>query len=750
MAPVNTRVLKMLLDYEIRNRQAIEGNAAVAQSIKRVANEATNARTIISEYDRTLGAMGAGTSARLSILEQKFRDTAQTSRDLARAEAEVTEELRKQQGYLAQRLNNAQRFQETGFTAGLRNAAFNPPAGGSGGGRSVTGVLSGVREGLIALPNVGYQNPAVVALRGLIPLAEKTGASFGQLGTALGIAGVAVAGVAVAMKAFNDQMDASKKRLEAALSAQRAYYDALANLTSEQAGARVGELRRVRAFLEQEAAEAVGALDSAFAQLQSQFGDFDARLQISSEAFAPLRNAADNATKALQENIDTETRLTQGLREGAFAANSLREAEAELAKQREEYAQYFAGITKIETDRQLRQNTLILDIDRMTAAQREEKLRQDQRELDLINLRLQRGGLTIEAEAQLRERQGELTESILFTSEVTDTYADQLEREAALKQALSDQTDAYFNALEIEGKAREELYAARQKEEEDRAAHAAKILEIQQELADKEAELWRKAGEDIAEAEAKAQQSRIKQELQYYKQVQEIQRRANTTIALAVYARDALAAFLAAQQRDEDLRKAKEANEERLKEIDAALEEQKAVIAKRLEEQLRVARKAADDAIRQEADRRRKEAEINNRAIQAALVAYQNAAYATQQIALYGSNGQRIIHTQLWNDLATYAYTGAKNLVGNFIAGLQGSGGSSKFPPLVNPGSGTGGIGGVPGFGAFNTLPSSRSSGAAGSPVAVNINLDGETIRVTSRQQAVDVVGRLLDRQGIA
>ena len=126
------------------------------------------------------------------------------------------------------------------------------------------------------------------------------------------------------------------------------------------------------------------------------------------------------ANKAIDTNTFLIAALTEVINNGSTAANDLKEAEQQLAQQREEYASFYAGIVKIQTDADLRQLNLRIAIDKMTEAQREEKIAQDQRELDLINLRLQQNtrynDLTIEAEAELREQQFLLVEAIAFTT----------------------------------------------------------------------------------------------------------------------------------------------------------------------------------------------------------------------------------------------------------------------------------------------------------------------------------------------
>lgn len=368
------------------------------------------------------------------------------------ANERLTEQLKKQSDYLKDQEQSTQRQ-----SRGIRDIGMQripEPSlsdfGVQGGGRSVPGTLNTVRDTLIAAPGIGYQNPAVVALRGISTLADKTGASFGQLGTALGIAGVAVVGVALAMDGYNRGLQEQKKALEAALAAQQRYYQLIGQLTQEQADEQIAELQRQRPALEQRVAENRAAVEQFFAELSTSvqevngikitLGDPIARAVFAVDERAKgLQQALDDSQQELSESINLETRLTQGRASGAFAANDMRAAEEELAKQRTEYAQYFSGLIKNDTDEQLRQVALRQEIDKMTTEQREQARQQAERDLLLVNARLSQGellgNLTIEAGAQLSNQQGLLLERISFLSEITETFADIQDRATKAREA---------------------------------------------------------------------------------------------------------------------------------------------------------------------------------------------------------------------------------------------------------------------------------------------------------------------------
>lgn len=859
----NQRISKLLLQYVVAGQdQALSANTSITLSLKEAEAAAKQAGTSLERLQELANARIAAeplqgeSLQKLKALEQAQEAAAASSKERARAEAEVTEELRKQQGYLTQRLNNPQdfiqrlttrqRFQETGFTAGLRNAAFNPPAGGSGGGRSVTGVLSGVREGLIALPNVGYQNPAVVALRGLIPLAEKTGASFGQLGAALGIAGVAVAAVAIALAKFNEGLEGSKRLLEGALAAQRNYYDALAEMTSAEAGERINELQRVRPLLEQEAAEARGALDSAFAQLQQQFGDFDARLQINSEAFAGLRDAATKAEAALTENVHTEARLTQGRKAGVFAANDAIAAENKLATLRREQFQFAQQLESSRAGNQVNNAQLRLQADRMTAEERAARRREIESDLRILNEEQRRPGVLPEASEQLTKQITALQQEYLYLTEIQDTYADQLKREADARDAANSALRTQLDALKESAAKHQELSAAIRTAsvedvsnrlhsiQEEQAAirsvlpelerlaatseegaaqlaearsrlgvlsgdffqfvtrvlpaalarasqeYTADVARIQDEskakidginadLADKEAEAKAKRDEDYLAAEEKRNEGLADLAEDLAERREKIERKSAIAISNAVFARDALTAYLTMQQKQEDLQDLKNDGERRRKELDAQFAKERKQADDHYRKSLEQARAAAAKAIQLEQSRLRKELE-------------ERAAAYNQQIAQL--NNFNIRGVQIIGEFVDKGLARLRDLLSGITGGSNGGGGSGgtgngdgSYMP-VNPYIGqvwtdstgkswvwTGRVwqpatvekqtstlnAATRSFSSATPAPERVfSSATQGASATIQINLDGETIRVTSRQQAVDVVGRLLDRQGIA
>jgi hypothetical protein len=204
---------------------------------------------------------------------------------------------------------------------------------------------------------------------------------------------------------------------------------------------------------------------------------------------------------------------------------------------------------------------------------------------------------------------------------------------------------------------REETEALSQSLRDDvakiRTDRDAKIADIRADLAAKELEAERTRAEALTEARDKAQAEREDQEAQHQDNLRRIITRANSTIANAVANRDALAAFMAQQQRDEELEEEQKANAKRVKEIQKREGEQLKVIEKRYSDQLRTAQQAAQRAITLEVQKAQAEIALRGQAYNAELQQLQSALFAQ-----YG------LQNQFW--AATY------NLAARTVASISG------------------------------------------------------------------------------
>lgn len=207
---------------------------------------------------------------------------------------------------------------------------------GKGGGQGSLGSIGSQIRGLPSIQIAGGITTDAVGniLRVSDKVFNKMGGDITKLGAAAGVTGLAVVAIALAMEQFNRIIDEAKAKLAGAISAQNAYYEALASKTTEQVTQELATLNRRRATLEAQAAEAQAALDSAWKQAVAQFGDAGARAVFASGAFGDLQEQVDSTKKALEDNVQTSTRYRQGLEQNVFAANDAAAAEERLAKAR--------------------------------------------------------------------------------------------------------------------------------------------------------------------------------------------------------------------------------------------------------------------------------------------------------------------------------------------------------------------------------------------------------------------------------
>lgn len=209
------------------------------------------------------------------------------------------------------------------------------------------GKLRGLREAAIGLPGVGFQSPLVLGLRAAETAADATGASLTELGVAGGLTAVAIAGVALAFNQFTQDITKGKEALTAGISAQDAYFKAVGGSSTKEVTQQVSDLTNRQRALRQQIDETQVARDKAFAlEQQLPGGDILARA-LEAAGLAPgkqLQDQLDALNKEFDTNAQTVDRLSEGLKNHAFAANdtkdildALAESQKEANKQLAEY-----------------------------------------------------------------------------------------------------------------------------------------------------------------------------------------------------------------------------------------------------------------------------------------------------------------------------------------------------------------------------------------------------------------------------
>ena len=444
---------------------------------------------------RGVGAAATSSALRFDSIEQAQAALGLSASQLGATEANVTAELQRQLP-LAERLAEAAKARasaETGSVAGLRADAFGG-GGGQAGNPGLQRNLFNARQAAIALPGVGYQSPLTVGIRGAELLVAKTGASLVELGAAAGIAGVAVVAVALAFQEFTKGIEASKKVLTGALTAQDNYYKALGELTSEQVASRLDELKDQRDLIRQQRDETQAARDRAFSLTQGLTGDAAARA-LEAAGLAPgaqLQTQLDELNKQYEASAQTLVRLQQGLESGAFAANDARAAYEALSEAQVESA------------------NLILRANSLTAEEREKRIRELQAEQQVLQELIDAEGTTYAARQELMAQWNGLSQQVVALTRVTNSYADVLAREEAAKQALTDRNDNYLDLLDQEADAREKALGIQTKIIDLQVDASDKLQDLAIDRADRLQEIEATSGERLAEIAENAADQRYK------------------------------------------------------------------------------------------------------------------------------------------------------------------------------------------------------------------------------------------------
>lgn len=558
--------------------------------------------------------------------------------------------------------------------------------------RSLGQNITRLGRGIFNAPAVGPSTPIARFLIGSGAVVDKLGIDLKTLAAGAGVTAIAVAAVALALDGFNKGLAENKKQLEGALAAQGNYYQALATLTSDQVDAQIRQLQQARPALEQQVQETRQALDSAFAQAQqTPLGDVGARVLFNQLPTGALQEAFDEAQRALNENIQTETRLTQGRESGAFAANDAAAAEQRLSQARLKAlseqldADEARALLDLELSRQIREGVQSETPEEAQAARdaieaRLQRARDEQFAYDVLQQQVQRriddiqtaislieANPNIEGAARALE---EANGALAIAQEQYDGYQDKLDninrtieilqpgfglvnnrlQELNKQLAISAQTDNYFEALEREVEIRNEIAEATNQIAEFEAEAAAKLAQIAQDRNERLADLEEDKADRI---ETIAQNSADR--------IQKIQRDLGRSSVEAVAERDALAFHKAQQTAADALEDQQKADQRQLQQLDKTLDKQERTINRSYERQERNIQSSLA-----------KQVQTQQVALQRLNVDLQNAQFAQQAIALDGSNRQRIIHTQMWQDVYSIAANWAVN-ISNVVGGILSS-----------------------------------------------------------------------------
>lgn len=479
-------------------------------------------------------------------------------------------------------------------------------------GRSASGALQSAAYAGIALPGVGFQNPIVMGLRVASAAAEATGASFLQVGAAGALLVPAMIGLGMAFAEFTKGIQAAKVALGGALAAQQNYYNAVAEMTTQQVREEIAKRQIVLDLQKQQAAELQSALERAFAQSQAAFGDAGARILDAGKqsAGSQLQEQFDALNKSMTENEGTIARYTQGIDANAFAANDAADALDKLEEAQKKFADAVRSSLNEEADIRVHAAELRRS---GTEEQVRDELQANRDRISIIDNFLipayQREGLETEA---LSEEAANLTKANRLLLESVLPIVMAREREAAaakqFEDAFSEAWDNLGEAQRRAGEAAEKVREAMEDLTEAENEHKDKLAEIAAEGEEKRRKIIEEADKQAEDALEKHNQRVAEIELQYSRDAE-----------AAIGNRDALALYRAQQKRSDDLTKE-----------DANYTEQQKKLKAHLEEQLAQQDEAQRKAIQSENESWNK----RQRQLQKALSDAQAEEWKAQQLAL--------------------------------------------------------------------------------------------------------------------
>lgn len=634
---------------------------------------------------------------------------------------------------------------------------------------------AGERAGAIlgALPG-GAELANFAGLSADINAAAKSALDAGTNMKVLAGAGVlavlAMAGLSLAIAEFNRITEEARAAFNAAQTAQRSYYDLLADGASiDEAQARLDGLRRAESARATEAAQDQALLDSAFQQLVASNGEATARVIFASGAFSDLQTAAEESADALTANRTEQEFLVRGLEAGAFATNQAADAQEQLAQattlandailasigervnKEVEYARLAASASTESIQAQIDANNI-----RVAALNQElealalmaehgadttvavSELNQQITDLERDTQRL--GGTILES-ARAREQEAE---SARDSADAARERAQTLSQVANIERQLRDQT-----ANERRADARAERDLQRQRLRED--------LDFQAQLAQQEQEFNQSqldAIKEAHEADVEARDNRLETEKDFSEReiervksfnerIADINRRASDEIGDAAGELDAkrVDAALRAKQteladavkendkaRDENAK----ARDERLQEIEADRQQRQTELAQRLADEranfqaqrqqqiadfnLRRQRENEDRAVRRNDETQ--DRNLRRQALQQQIADLKNSLDQEKQIRRQG-------YAAMIADLKS-AF-GSSGLGSGAPKSNVGSGSSNGFgtPPPSNSGGSSGGFNGGGGSsGGFNGGGGSAGgfNGGFGNPSVLSTN----------------------------
>jgi hypothetical protein len=676
------RTIKAILALEYDKRALSGTQKAIDQlnaSLDSTRKRALTVETAASGLKKELAEL-----ARQDAVDQIGRDFARAGEEGREFNAAVRETVARLQavGASEAEIRGVARAYQDAAAAANQAAAATANVQASQATRGALGVLGSNIKGLPALQISG--NFSTDAIGKILQVVDAGLLKLGPAGIA---AGVGVVGFGLVMSEFVKNFTEYTQKIE---ERAKAFFEGLNDITqqifegatSEDIQKQINDQERARDATRQQIDE-LTALQQQYSALTEGAGDtgilgvtdLGERVRAINDAQQLLKDATGGqvetieAVEAALKILDTQLTETEA---GLFVLNdSLSNTQVAANDAAASYALALTSISNTLQARSEIEADTYQFLENATKEQAEKRIQTAQDEVDrltALNVQLALvGGDT--ATALIAANQARIDEQILIRdttqaligltgSNALQGFFDQIKDNGrgifesainAVGGAFGGLIDGAINQVDRLGDIQQKITDAENKT-------SAAISAINAKLAETEAKALADRDQGLADAQEKYNDAREKQEIAHRDRLLAINQRANVTQANAVGARDALAFFLAQQQRKTELKEENLANKRRLSEIDKALKQQTDQVIRRYNEQVEVARKVANAAIAIENEKLRVlqtqlNAEITaiNAANQQRLAlqaSYWNASIATD---VAGANSALSVISQFWN-----------------------------------------------------------------------------------------------------
>jgi hypothetical protein len=324
---------------------------------------------------------------------------------------------------------------------------------------------------------------------------------------------------------------------------------------------------------------------------------------------------------------------------------------------------------------------------------------------------------------------------------------------AAADELRTDKAGSYLDSITQTVQAQEALTKAQNAYKDAVATSEFRIAEIGRKLQDDLSQAETERQRDLADAAEKAGEDRVRVTEETEKERARIQKRFDKSYNQAVADRDALSAKRAEEQRDDELGQLDDRYKDQLKTVDKSLAQQNKVIESRYASQVATINAAAQSAVRTEQAAAQARLSALQQGVQAAQVSLVNAMQSEYLIRANYYN-QAVSQAQVWaNLMQLYTAYGFSIPAGAGSSGGGGGGGGALPTPLADGGPAFAGSPYLVGERGPELFVPTQSGRIMPHGSAFTINVQGaqmDTIRVTSRQQALATFSTVLDRMGVA